>query len=410
MRNITRGLLLASMIFGLGCGMDMPTGQIRSAKITRARTPFEQLEAHPPIRVLSMLLSKTPSGMTPFLLRKAYNLPDSGGSGTIAIIDAFDAPKAEDDLNVFSSEFGLPECTTANGCFLKHLLDPTTVPDINWSLEVALDTQWAHAVAPDAKILLVVARSNQYLDMIDAIDYARMQPDVVAVSMSWGGAEMIDEIEYDKHFTSDHGVVFFASSGDGGIGTIWPSVSPSVVSVGGTSISIMLDGTFLDERAWRFSGGGISHFEPMPDYQVKYGLANNLPVKGDDSLSPNSSGTESLPTGDVPKPMRATPDVSLHANNSPGYAIYFSYYGTPGWMQVGGTSGGTPCWAAIQALGLSVTHENLYKVAHTNDYRNVFRDITAGYNGNCGSYCSAKNGFDFATGLGSPLVTDFTSP
>src|SRR5207245_1555224 len=133
--------------------------------------------------------------------------------------------------------------------------------------EAALDTQWAHAIAPNARILLVEAKSSSGTDLLNAVDYARNRADVVAVSMSWGGGEFSSEAAYDFHFTSSHGVVFFASSGDSGAGAEWPSVSPNVVAVGGTTLSFDSNGNLSWESAWSGSGGGVSAYEPQPGYQ-----------------------------------------------------------------------------------------------------------------------------------------------
>src|SRR5712671_6432700 len=148
----------------------------------------------------------SPSGETPASLRSVYKLPSTGGSGVIAIVDAFDYPTAENDLNVFSSQFGLPACTTANGCF-KKVFASGSQPAANcgWSQEAALDIEWAHAMAPNAKIVLVEAATNSFVDLFAAVDVATSQ--VLAgptgkgeVSMSWGGSEFSGENANDSHF------------------------------------------------------------------------------------------------------------------------------------------------------------------------------------------------------------------
>src|SRR5207249_2295430 len=112
----------------------------------------------------------------------------------------------------------LSACTTANGCFEKHKMSGKVRGDSGWALEESLDVQWAHAIAPNAKILLVEARSASGNDLLSAVDYARNRADVVAISMSWGGSEFSGESGYDSHFTSSNGKTFFASSGDSGTG------------------------------------------------------------------------------------------------------------------------------------------------------------------------------------------------
>lgn len=161
--------------------------------------------------------------LNPTITKTIYNLPTTSvGTGTIAIIDAYDDKTVEADLNTFSSQFGLRACTTANGCFEKHKMTNNILSSQDWAIEVALDTQWAHAIAPGAKVLLVEARSSRGSDLLNAINYARNRSDVVAISMSWGGDEFSSESSYESYFTSPYGATFFASSGDSGHGTSWP--------------------------------------------------------------------------------------------------------------------------------------------------------------------------------------------
>ena len=111
-------------------------------------------------------------------------------------------------------------------------------------------------------------------NLLSAVDYARNQPDVVAISMSWGGPEFSGvNPAMTHHFTSSYGAVFFASSGDNGAGVIWPACSSNVVAVGGTTLNLnTTDGTVISETAWSGSGGGVSAYEPIPSYQTSYGL------------------------------------------------------------------------------------------------------------------------------------------
>ena len=179
-----------------------------------------------------------------------------------------------------------------------------------------------------------------------------------------------------------HGIVFFASSGDNGAGVIWPSSSPNVVSVGGTTLNVTSTGALISETAWSGSGGGVSAYEPQPAYQANYGLTYA---------------------------KRASPDVSYDADPNTGVYVYDStpYEGESGWWDVGGTSVGAPQWAAIQALGLSTGNSNFYQDAapSATTYSSYFRDITVGSNG-----YSAGIGYDLVTGLGSPVTTNFAPP
>ena len=242
--------------------------------------------------------------------------------------------------------------------------------DSGWAEETCLDVEWAHAIAPDAKILLVEAKSPSESDLLQAVDYARNRPDVVSVSMSWGSNESYLETNWDYHFTSSYGAVFFASSGDKGSGVIWPASSPNVVAVGGTTLKI---DSVISETAWSGSGGGISNFEPIPDYQTNFGLTT---------------------------PKRSVPDVSYNADPSTGVSVYCNSQWLPGKM--GGTSAGAPQWAAIYALDRSATNNNLYGKAKS-VYSAHFRDITSGSNGGY----NATIGYDYVTGLGSPLTDNF---
>jgi subtilase family serine protease len=298
------------------------------------------------------------------------------------MVDAYNSNTIASDLTTFSSKFSLPACTTANGCFQKVQMSSRTSSNSGWALEESLDVEWAHAIAPQAKIMLVEARSASGNDLLSAVTYAANQPGVVAVSMSWGGPEFAGESAYDQDFTSNHGVQFFASAGDSGSGADWPAVSQNVIGVGGTSLKPPYTNS-ATETAWADSGGGISAFEPIPSYQLNYGLS----------------------TGGY----RATPDVSYDADPASGFAVYDStwYDGQVGWFQVGGTSAGAPQWAAIQADGGTVSANQLYTDAASPSYGTYFRDITSGTNGKCGADCTATTGYDLITGLGSPLTTHF---
>jgi hypothetical protein len=312
--------------------------------------------------------STSPIGYSPRQIRTAYNLPSSGGAGTtIAIIGAYDTPNILNYFNTFSNQYGLPNNST--GCFIVHKMAQNMRTDSNWALETCLDVQWAHAIAPEAKILLVEAIGPTDTALLAAIDYATTQPGVVSVSMSWGGEEFSGETKYINHFDKP-GVTFFASSGDDGSNVMWPAVLANVVSVGGTTLNLKLDGTVTSETAWGNSSGGLSAYVEVPKYQTSFGL--------------NYS-------------KRAVPDVSFNGNPSTGVSVF-----NGSWWKIGGTSAGAPQWAAINALGRSVTHENLYDRAKSS-YSSYFRDITSGLN-----YVNfAAEGYDLITGLGSPLGVNF---
>jgi len=322
--------------------------------------------------------TKTPQGISPDQIKKIYNLPKIGGHGTIAIIDAYNDTTIEKDLAAFDKAFNLPDCTTKNKCFEQHLMQTKTSSNSGWAGETALDVEWAHAIAPNAKILLVEAKTPSGSNLLSAIDYAASRADVVAISMSWGGEETVEEKSLDSHFISKSGAVFFASSGDDGWGASWPAASPNVVSVGGTSLSLKSDGSLNKETAWSGSGGGVSAYETQPDFQKNYSI-------------PKANG------------MRAIPDVAYNADPQSG----FSTYSNKKWYVVGGTSDAAPQWAAIQSLGLSATAKKLYSDKTLSSYTNYFRDIVSGSNGDCKYYCQARQHYDYITGLGSPVTINF---
>lgn len=349
---------------------------------------FSNFQGRPPVHVYRSA-QKTPTGMTPAEIKKLYNLPATGGKGTIAIIDAYDDVNMESDLAVFNKQFDLPACTTANGCFEKHKMSSSVAGNSDWAMETSLDVEWAHAIAPKAKILLVEATTPSGANLLNAIDYAASRKDVVAVSMSWGGAEFSDELSYDTHFTDakNPNAVFFASSGDNGTGASWPASSPDVIGVGGTSLKMTSSGSLVSESAWSGSGGGVSAYEKEPAYQAGYKISK-------------TNG------------MRAIPDVAYNADPVSGYPIYVSTdIGSKkkgAWNMVGGTSAGAPQWAAIAALGGSSTSlAKFYKDKASKNTLKYFRDITSGSNGTCKYYCSARARYDYVTGLGSPQTDKF---
>jgi subtilase family serine protease len=348
---------------------------------------FSDFQGKPPVHVYRSA-QQTPSGVTPAEIKKIYNIPASGGKGTIALIDAYDDANMESDLAVFDKQFGLPSCTTTNGCFEKHKMATSTAANSGWAMETSLDVEWAHAIAPGAKILLVEAKTPSGANLLSAIDYATSRKDVVAISMSWGGAEFSDELSYDTHFVdkANPAAAFFASSGDDGTGASWPASSPNVIGVGGTSLELASSGALIAESAWSGSGGGVSAYEKEPGYQTAYKISK-------------ANG------------MRAIPDVSYDADPASGYPIYITT-GTGSkakgaWDEVGGTSAGAPQWAAIQSLGGSAALAKFYTDKASTSTLKYFRDITSGSNGTCEYYCDARKRYDYVTGLGSPQTTKF---
>ena len=248
----------------------------------------------------------------------------------------------------------------------------------NWAYETTLDVEWAHAIAPEAKILLIEAPTPSGANLVSAIDYANKQSGIVSVSMSFGGAEFSEESSYDSHFKNSSGAPYFASSGDSGYGASWPAASPNVVSVGGTTLSLNGDGSVRSEIAWTGSGGGVSAYEKAPAYQTDYSI-------------PKAGG------------MRAIPDVAYDADPASGFPIVRGGV----WRTVGGTSAGAPQWAAIAALGSGAGNAAFYADKASANSAQYFRDITSGTNGDCGYFCTARKQYDYVTGLGTPRTVQF---
>jgi subtilase family serine protease len=321
--------------------------------------------------------ASAPTGLTPAQVAQAYGFGATGltsAGQTIAIVTAFNSPTVAQDLSVFDSTFGLPN---PNLSIVGQSGGPPSGPaDAGWSLETALDVEWAHAVAPGANLVLVEANSAGVSDVTAAVNTARNQPGVSVVSMSFGASEFPQEVSYDSTLTTPPGhtpITFVAPSGDNGAGTLWPAVSPHALAVGGTTLFTGPAGTYFGELAWPGSGGGVSLYETEPTYQL---------------------GVQS--TG-----RRTTPDVAYDADPQSGFSVYQG----GGWQTVGGTSAGAPQWAGLIALAdqqrsqhglgtLGQAQTALYNLPATD-----FHDITFGGNG-----FLAGPGYDFVTGLGTPVA------
>jgi hypothetical protein len=313
-------------------------------------------------------------------------LNPSGGSRVIAIVDAFDDVNAATDLAIFSSQFGLPAAnfTKVFASGVKPPQDPTG----GWELEASLDIEWAHAMAPSARIILVEAASNSLTNLLAAETVAA---NLVAaagggeVSNSWGGGEFSSESTLDNRFVKS-GVVFFASTGDSP-GTEWPGVSPNVVAAGGTTISRNpATLAFIAERPWTETGGGQSVFEKIPTYQTAI--------------------------ASIVGSSRGVPDLSFDANPETGAWVFDSTpvggstsgcCGVRGWWIVGGTSLSSPALAGIvnSAGHFATSSDNELTTIYSNLGNPAdFRDIAIDY---CGPFAglSGKAGWDFCTGVGS---------
>jgi subtilase family serine protease len=381
--------------------------------LAHGSAPPEEARPHVHIKqdAANPAATASPTGFSPLQIRQAYGfdqLPGSidGTGQTIAIVDAFGdrygasghgnkgIDATQGDWNTFCTQFDLP----TGGLTVVYPQGQGNV-STNWALETALDIQWAHAIAPGAKILLVISYDNSLANLFAAVDYAVTNGGASVVSMSWGGGE-VNALANDFHFKHP-GVTFVASSGDGGEGVIYPASSAYVVSVGGTTLT-NISGTWV-ETAWSGSGGGISSYVPMPSFQ---------------------SGWQQFDTGN----MRSTPDVSY--TGGPGSAVSVYSAANGGWVTVYGTSVGAPQWAALLGLAnsassagpLNSANSILYSVASASATppmisTEYFTDIASGTNG-ADADDFAVAGYDFVTGLGSPkanylvpaLISILTTP
>jgi Putative Ig domain len=367
---------------------------------------------------------------TPAQIRAAYGMPaipaagtvlsttqaaNLGAGQTIYIVDANDDPNAAAELAAFNQKFGLPTCTS------KTIAASTPLPlaaasktacefavvyatssgtlgstapayDSGWATEIAMDVQWAHATAPLARIVLIEAVDTTVNSLTAAIRLANaMGPGVV--SMSFGSTEGNWTASVESTFAGAN-MSYVASTGDTGAAVAWPSVSPSVLAVGGTSLNYTGTGT-RSEVTWSGTGGGVSAYTAAPAYQ-------SASVPGLGSVK-----------------FRNVADVAFNADPSTGQYLATMSPGTTtvGWLSAGGTSLAAPQWAGIIAVAnglraltgtaaLGVSQTTLYgKVATSaTAYAGAFADIVQGSNGSCAT-CTAAVGYDTATGLGTPNVT-----
>ncbi len=321
----------------------------------------------------------SPAGYNPADLQSAYNLPSAtAGSGqTVAIVDAYDDPNAESDLSVYRSTFGLPSCTTANGCFRKvNQSGGTKYPKANggWAQEISLDLDMVSAICPNCHILLVEASSSSLTNLGASVNEAA-KLGANEISNSYGGSESSSDTSYDASYYNHPGIAITASSGDSGYGPQYPAASQYVTAVGGTTLTKASTTRGWTETAWSGAGSGCSAYDPKPSWQTDSGCSK-----------------------------RTIADVSADADPNTGVSVYdsYSYQGQSGWLVFGGTSVASPIIASVYARAgnaASVTYGS-YTYSHTSS----LNDVTSGSNGSCGGtyLCTAGPGYDGPTGLGTP--------
>ena len=330
--------------------------------------------------VRPMAAAANPAGFGPADLQAAYNLPTARGTAqTIAIVDAYDDPTAEADLSAYRAQYGLPPCTTDNGCFAKVNQDGAAGPypdvDGGWAVEISLDLDMVSAACPNCHILLVEGNSSLVDDLAASVDTAvSLGADVV--SNSYGLSEFNGMQDYFIHYQHS-GHVIVASSGDFGFTAAqFPAVTPGVLAVGGTSLYAADNTRGWTEKVWSGAGSGCSAYVAKPSYQKDRHCS-----------------------------MRTIADVSAVADPNTGVAVYDTTpnpYGLPpGWLIVGGTSASSPFVAGVIGLaGNAATFTSAFAYKHASS---LF-DVVGGSNGYCGGdyLCTAKKGYDGPTGVGTP--------
>ncbi len=320
----------------------------------------------------------TPTGYGPSDIRSAYGLGSASGAGrTVAIVDAYDEPTAEQDLATYRSYYKLPACTTANGCFRKvNQKGGSSLPRKNagWATEISLDLDMVSATCPDCRILLVEASSTSFANLGAAVNYAATQS-VAAIGNSYGGSDSRATSAYDHP-----GIAVTASTGDSGYGVESPASFPTVVAVGGTSLTKASTSRGWSETAWSGAGSGCSTVNPKPSWQTSVTRCSG----------------------------KANADVSAVADPNTGVAVYDStpYQGRSGWQQYGGTSASSPVVASVYAIsGKTAGYPASYTWSAAGS--SGLNDVTSGSNGSCSPsvWCTAGSGWDGPTGLGTPNGT-----
>ena len=370
---------------------------------------------------------------TPQQIRSAYRMPELpadftnltaaqraelGAGQTIYVIAAYHSPNLIADLGTFARQFNLPGCTKFNipttfaplaphdpnkGCEiaevnLKVAERMVTTPPAyvrSWAVEQTLDVQWAHATAPLARIVVVKAPNSFVNSLMSGVMLSeRFGPGIM--SMSFVAAEDRWSRDYETLMPKDSRITMVAAAGDRGSQANWPSSSPQVISVTGTSLRY--DGvTERRENAWLKTGGGYSSIFPAPDYQSVL-TSTNYGLTGAKSFVPNARA-------------RSSGDVSFNADPATGQYVAFTEPGkTLRWYSYGGTSIGTPQWAGIiaianaqRALQGKQPVGNIHHELYSGQLSAGLRDVSSGYNGTC-TWCYAESGYDTPTGWGTPDV------
>lgn len=388
-RVLMAGLVSALVGFGLSSAADAQAPRVERSGNTyhvavcpQAVGLFARCHAHMVTDAKGNPLVSPPgtiNGYTPADLRDAYKITLTGSPSTIiAIVDAFGYPNAEQDLGVYRAQWGLPPCTTDNGCFKKlnqhgHQKNYPK-PDTGWAQESAIDLDMASAMCPNCTLYLVEGNTNSFRDLGEAAQTAAALGAHV-ISNSYGGTEGHYVSRFNVYY--DHpGVAVTASTGDDGYGVQFPADSPTVVAVGGTSL--VRDGSLRgwNETVWNGAGSGCSKYQTKPTWQT-----------------------------DKPCKMRTAADVSAIADPHTGIAMYGPIKpGVSGWLVFGGTSVAAPLVGGI--FGANGGTVDSASTIYANSI--ALFDVTVGSNGTCGTrvrrqyLCNGEVGYDGPTGLGTP--------
>jgi subtilase family serine protease len=330
-------------------------------------------------------------GYGPSALRSAYKLPSatSGAGQTVAVVDAYNDPKAVANLATYRKAWGEPACdtTTEAGCLSVVNQNgqasplPKNAGSTGWATEESLDVDMVSAICPNCRIILVEANTPSQLNLGTGVNSA-VTLGAGYVSNSYGGKQSTSDPSNDTKYYQHPGTVITAAAGDNGYGVIYPAASQYVTSVGGTSLYHFSSGhRAWTEYAWDGTGSGCAKYEAKPSWQTDKGCTR-----------------------------RTDNDVAAVADPFTGVAVYDTYDGF-GWTEVGGTSASSPIIASVYALAgppAAGTYPASYPYAHTGD----LYDITTGINGSCTKtyLCEARKGYDGPTGWGTPDGTGAFTP
>ncbi len=321
-----------------------------------------------------------PAGFGPTQLRSAYKITGTGStSTTVAVISAYGYPNAESDLATYRAQFGLPACTTANGCFRKVNQDGGTgsFPELNlgWAVEAALDLDMVSAICRNCKLLLVEANAATFEDLAIAANTAATLGAHV-INNSYGGDEGFGA-EYESYYYHP-GIAVVASTGDlgFGFGNEFPAASPYVTSVGATSLATAANSRGWTETAWIGSGSGCSTMFAKPTWQHDTGCAGRMIADVSAVGDPNTGVAAFAPTSDT----------------------------SSAWLVLGGTSVAAPIISGVYGVNGGVVHASSDPYSHTSALFDVKSGINAYY---CDPlyYCTSDRGYDGPTGLGTPNGT-----